>query len=138
MTPSLMRRAILDGHVVLSRTLAESGIYPAIDIEASVSRSMNDIVTPEHTALARDFRRVFAVYQQNRDLVSVGAYQAGSDPEIDRAISLIDGLKGYVVQTMDEAVDFNSSLDALGYVMNANNDPNVAAVSPEGVNAGLE
>ncbi|MEM7364941.1 MAG: FliI/YscN family ATPase [Pseudomonadota bacterium] len=123
-------RAILDGHIVLSRTLAESGIYPAIDIEASVSRSMNDIVTPEHRSLARDFRRMFAIYQQNRDLITVGAYQPGSDLEIDRAIALIDGLRNYVAQPMDEAIDFESSISELGHLMMTPENGLGSAVAP--------
>jgi len=79
-------RGVLDGHVILSRSLAESGHFPAIDIEASISRVMPDIVDAGHLQMARDLRRLYSLYQQNRDLISVGAYQPGSDPRIDKAI----------------------------------------------------
>src|SRR4051812_6035756 len=81
-------RAILDGHFVLSRKIAEAGHYPAIDIEASISRVMHDIVPHEHTALARRFKQALSMYQQNRDLIAIGAYQRGSDPRIDAALAL--------------------------------------------------
>jgi len=69
----------LDGHVVLSRRLAESGHYPAIDIEASISRVMSAVVSPEHIQLMHQFKQVMATYQRNRDLIAVGAYQRGND-----------------------------------------------------------
>ena len=76
-------RAILDGHIVLSRRLAESGLYPAIDIEASISRAMHQIATRDQLDLATRFRQVYSTYQQNRDLITVGAYRRGSDPRVD-------------------------------------------------------
>ncbi|WP_303620945.1 FliI/YscN family ATPase [Methylogaea oryzae] len=76
-------RGILDGHIVLSRDLAEAGHYPAIDVEASISRVMTDIADPGHLELARQLRRTNSTYRQNRDLISIGAYQRGSDPRID-------------------------------------------------------
>jgi flagellum-specific ATP synthase len=79
-------RAILDGHIVLSRTLAEAGIYPAVSVEASVSRVMNNIVTADHLRAAIRFRQTIAAFEKNRDLISVGAYRRGSDPAIDYAI----------------------------------------------------
>src|SRR5690606_31335645 len=80
-------RAILDGHVVLSRRLAEEGHYPAIDIEASISRAMPQIVPPDHLRQAQQLKQLYARYQQSRDLISVGAYAAGSDPLTDKAIA---------------------------------------------------
>ena len=70
-------RAILDGHIVLSRRLAESGLYPAIDVEASISRAMHQIATRDQLDLATRFRQVYSTYQQNRDLITVGAYRRG-------------------------------------------------------------
>ena len=106
-------RAILDGHVVLSRPLAESGLYPAIDIEASVSRTMPQIVTNEQRALVTRFRSLYGTYQQNRDLISVGAYQRGSDPHIDEAIAMWPRLIEFLRQDMRAAVSSAESVAAL-------------------------
>jgi flagellum-specific ATP synthase len=110
-------RAILDGHIVLSRRIAESGRYPAIDVEASVSRTMHEIVPPEHQELARRFRQQLATYEQNRDLIAIGAYQRGSDPRIDGAIALWPMLERFLQQDMRTRVDFAGSLAALQSVM---------------------
>ncbi|ANB02793.1 flagellar protein export ATPase FliI [Ectothiorhodospira sp. BSL-9] len=106
-------RAILDGHVVLSRRIADTGRYPAIDVEASVSRVMNDIVDPGHVQAARQFKQLYSQYQQNRDLISVGAYQKGSDPRVDEAIALFPRLERFLQQDLREAVNFKKSLRAL-------------------------
>ena len=110
-------RAILDGHVVLSRRIAESGRYPAIDVEASVSRAMHEIIPPEHLDLARRFRQQLATYEQNRDLIAIGAYQRGSDPRIDAAIALWPKLERFLQQDMHTRVDFAGSLAGLQAVM---------------------
>lgn len=110
-------RAILDGHVVLSRRIAEAGRYPAIDIEASVSRLMNEIADPGQIQAARLFKQIYATYQQNRDLISVGAYQKGADPRVDAAIQYYPHLEQYLFQDMREAVDFKESLRALDALM---------------------
>jgi flagellum-specific ATP synthase len=107
-------RGILDGHIVLSRALADSGHYPAIDIEASVSRVMTDIADQRHLALARRFKRLYSLYQQNRDLISVGAYHRGADPRIDEAIAMNPGIMGFLQQDMLEAVNFQRSVAELG------------------------
>ncbi len=112
-------RAILDGHVVLSRELAESGHYPAIDIEASVSRVMNDIVDLEHQQAARRFRQLYSLYEQNRDLISVGAYRAGSDPRIDEAIRFHPQLMAFMQQSHRTARSFDQSLNELLRLMGA-------------------
>jgi flagellum-specific ATP synthase len=106
-------RAVLDGHIVLSRKIAESGQYPAIDIEASVSRVMNDVVSADHLAVSRRFRRLYSAYQQNLDLISVGAYQQGSNPEVDEAIEFYPGMMQFLQQNFNEAIDFDSSLQEL-------------------------
>ncbi len=106
-------RAILDGHVVLSRELAESGHYPAIDIEASVSRVMNEIVDSEHLAAARRFRQLYSTYERNRDLISVGAYQAGSDPRVDEAIRFHPKLLSFLQQSHKTGRSFDRSLNEL-------------------------
>ena len=106
-------RAILDGHVVLSRRLAESGHYPAIDIEASVSRAMNEITSPEHQRAAREFKRLYSLYQQNRDLISVGAYELGSNEEIDLAIGAMPSLQAFLHQDMHTRFGLDESLEDL-------------------------
>lgn len=110
-------RGVLDGHVVLSRNLADSGHYPAIDIEASISRVMPDIVDTEHLQLARELRRLYSTYQQNRDLISVGAYRSGSDPRIDKAIAKNPAIMDFLQQDMEEAVDLSRSLNELAQVL---------------------
>ena len=97
-------RSILDGHIVLAREIAQRGQYPAIDIAASLSRVMNDIVAPEHEALARQFRALIANYEANRDLVLMGAYRAGADPQLDRAIAMHDRLVGFLCQARGEVI----------------------------------
>jgi flagellum-specific ATP synthase len=106
-------RAILDGHIVLSRKLAESGHYPAIDIEASISRAMNDITSLEHQDAARSFKQLYSVYQQNRDLISVGAYEKGSDQAIDAAIDAMPLLDDFLRQEMRHPVPLTQSMDDL-------------------------
>jgi flagellum-specific ATP synthase len=95
-------RAILDGHVVLSRALAESGHYPAIDIEASISRAMTAIVSEQQRRRAQQFKQVLSRYQRNRDLISVGAYVAGSDPQLDQAVALYPYLERFLQQRIEE------------------------------------
>jgi flagellum-specific ATP synthase len=109
-------RAVLDGHIVLSRELAETGLYPAIDIEASVSRSMQSVTTPEHQRLALRFRRLNAVYARNRDLITVGAYAKGRDPRIDEAIEHRARMLEFLQQEAGEAVSYKESLAQLGAV----------------------
>ncbi|MEO5343031.1 MAG: flagellar protein export ATPase FliI [Gammaproteobacteria bacterium SHHR-1] len=103
-------RAILDGHIVLSRRLAEAGHYPAIDIEASISRAMNDIVSIDHRNAANNFKRIYSLYQRNRDLISVGAYEAGADPDIDLAIRAMPELERFLQQSLEEAVQLEDSI----------------------------
>lgn len=106
-------RAILDGHFVLSRRIAESGQYPAIDVEASVSRAMHDIVPAPHFESARRFRQTLSTYQQHRDLISIGAYRAGSDPRVDAAMAVWPKMQRFLQQDMKERAKFKESLAAL-------------------------
>ncbi|MFM5917226.1 MAG: FliI/YscN family ATPase [Novosphingobium sp.] len=106
-------RAILDGHVVLSRELAQRGQYPAVDIAASLSRVMDDVVAPDHARLARQFRSLTASYEANRDLVLMGAYRAGADPQLDRAIAMHGALTEFLRQEARTSVTFPASLNAL-------------------------
>ena len=114
-------RAILDGHIVLSRALAEEGHYPAIDVEASISRVMTEIVTDEHRDMVQRFKQIYSLYQKNRDLISVGAYVAGSDPRIDEAIAMQPLLKHFLMQGMQEPTSWAESLASLEEVMH--NEP---------------
>ncbi len=106
-------RAILDGHIVLSRRIAESGHYPAIDVEASISRAMHEIASPQQIQTARQFRQILSTYQQNRDLIAIGAYTRGSDPRIDAAIALWPRMQSFLQQDLQERADFAASLTAL-------------------------
>jgi len=102
-------RAILDGHVVLSRELADEGHYPAINIEGSISRAMPNIVSGEHLAAAQRLRKLYSRYQQSRDLISVGAYVAGSDPETDLAIQKMPLILQFLTQGLREKVSVSDS-----------------------------
>lgn len=94
-------RSILDGHIVLSRALAHKNHYPAIDVLASISRVMNNIVPAEHNAAAGKIRNLLASYRKNEDLINIGAYAKGSDPNVDKAISLIDEINDFLKQGAD-------------------------------------
>lgn len=106
-------RAILDGHIVLSRELAQQGQYPAIDINASLSRVMNQITDKDHQMAARAFRTMMADYQANRDLVLMGAYRAGADPAVDRALAMHDDMRRLLMQTSEEKVTLEEARAAL-------------------------
>ena len=97
-------RSILDGHIVLSRALAERGVYPAIDVGPSVSRVMTDIVPSEHARAARALRRHLATYEENRDLILMGAYRHGADAQIDAAMSSHPAITAFIRQDADEVV----------------------------------
>lgn len=103
-------RAILDGHIVLSRTLADSGHYPAIDVEGSISRVMPIVVSEEHLAASRRIKQVYSNYQQNRDLINIGAYTKGSDPRIDLAINAEPAIKAFLQQGMQQILPYDESL----------------------------
>jgi flagellum-specific ATP synthase len=110
-------RAILDGHIVLSRQLAESGHYPAIDIEASISRAMTSLISAEYFEQVRDFKRFYSRYQRSRDLISVGAYSPGNDSLLDRAIALYPRLEAFLQQSMFERADQADSAARLGILL---------------------
>jgi flagellum-specific ATP synthase len=107
-------RAILDGHIVLSRALADAGHYPAIDIEQSISRVMINVTSGEQRQAVRKFRQLYSSYRQNQDLISVGAYQKGSDARIDEAILYYPKLQKFLQQDVQTACDFESSRQTLG------------------------
>lgn len=106
-------RAILDGHIVLSRSLAESGHFPAIDIEQSASRVMHNVVSREHFEIARRFRAINSRFEKGRDLVQIGAYLAGSDPALDEAIKCHDGMARFLQQDMFESSALDASIDGM-------------------------
>lgn len=116
-------RAILDGHIVLSRTLAEQGVYPAIDVESSVSRVMPAVVDELHLANAQKFKQKLSLYKANRDLITIGAYSRGSDPEIDSAIERFPFLRRYISQKMTESSAFAESKAGLQQVLTAAASP---------------
>ncbi|MGQ0529801.1 MAG: flagellar protein export ATPase FliI [Panacagrimonas sp.] len=106
-------RGILDGHIVLSRSVADAGLYPAIDIEASVSRVANDITPPEQQAGARRFRQLYSAYRQNRDLIAIGAYQKGADPRVDAAIQAWPSMEAFLQQSAHAGASYTDSCAAL-------------------------
>jgi len=119
-------RAILDGHIVLSRSLAEEGHYPAIDVEASISRVMPHVVSPDQLSEAQRFKQIFARYQQARDLISVGAYVPGSDPQTDFAIERIDRMKHFLQQGLNERAPQNVTLSQMKSVIAPDKNENGA------------
>lgn len=110
-------RAILDGHIVLSPRLAELGHFPAIDIEPSVSRVMSQLVSAEHAQAARRFRKLYSSYEQNRDLISIGAYTKGSDVQIDQAIEYQPRLSRFLQQSTSDAERLSKSVDRLSKLL---------------------
>lgn len=109
-------RAILDGHIVLSRSLAESGHYPAIDVEQSASRVMHNVVSKLHFDLARRFRALYSKYERARDLIQLGAYVPGTDKALDEAIHLHDGLDQFLQQDLGVSAPMESLLDEMAEV----------------------
>lgn len=106
-------RAILDGHIVLSRQLADSGHFPAIDIERSISRVMPAVTSMEHQLLARNVKQLYASFSQSKDLIAIGAYVKGSDPMLDQAISLMPRINKFLQQGMTDVVPYDDSLAGL-------------------------
>ena len=110
-------RAILDGHVVLSRQLAEQGHYPAIDIEASISRAMPQIIDSDHLQMAMRFKQLYSKYRQNEDLINVGAYVRGSDPDTDFVIDNLPSLNAYLRQGINESFPLQLSMQQMIMVL---------------------
>jgi len=109
-------KAILDGHIVLSKELAQKGHFPAIDIEKSISRCMDSIVLEPHIQLARQCKRLYSMYNQAKDLISLGGYQAGNDPELDEAIQKHREIESLLMQKTTQHVDFESSCQQLAMI----------------------
>ncbi len=110
-------RGILDGHIVLSRQLANANHYPAIDISASISRLMVEIVSPEHRQLASRIRDIMSVYEKNADLVAIGAYKPGSNRKLDFAMSKIDAVNSFLTQDVDEAFSYERCVEEMGRLL---------------------
>jgi len=106
-------RSVTDGHIVLSRSLANKGHYPAVDVLASISRVMNDIIDPEHYDNAKELIRILSTYMEAEDLIRIGAYVDGSDPDIDVAKKLIGKIDSFLRQDIYRRVSFKESVDQL-------------------------
>lgn len=106
-------RSVLDGHIILSQQLADSGHYPAIDIEKSISRVMTAVVDKKQIKYANQFKKLYSAYTQNRDLINVGMYQQGTDATLDEAIRNKDQLEAFLQQAMDECCNMQESLNKL-------------------------
>jgi flagellum-specific ATP synthase len=106
-------RGIVDGHIVLTRKLANSNHYPAIDINASISRLMNDIASEEHNSKAKRIRDILAEYYANYDLISIGAYKKGTNKKLDEAIAIIDDVNTFLKQGVNDKYTFNEIIDLM-------------------------
>jgi len=110
-------RAILDGHIVLSRELADSGHYPAIDIEKSISRVMPQVVSETHMQQARVLKQVYSMYQQNKDMITLGAYQKGTDQMLDQAINMMPRVNAFLQQGMRDVINYDDGLQGLAQLL---------------------
>jgi flagellum-specific ATP synthase len=106
-------RGTLDGHIVLSRSLAHEDHYPAIDILASVSRLMIDLVSAEHNKAAAILRQLLAIYKANEDLINIGAYVAGSNPRVDLAIKMYPAIRNFLRQAIEEKFTLEQTKEML-------------------------
>jgi flagellum-specific ATP synthase len=114
-------RAILDGHIVLSRSLAEAGHFPAIDVEASISRVMPAVCTAQQLESARRFKAHFSRYQRNHDLLAVGAYVAGADPALDASIAAYPRMERFLQQAMTEQAPLASAQREMAEIVQSAN-----------------
>ncbi len=110
-------RGILDGHIVLSRKLANANHFPAIDVSASISRLMTEIVTPEHRKLSGKLRDILSIYEKNEDLIAIGAYKSGTNPKLDYAITKIDSINNFLKQGINETFSYDESLKQLERIL---------------------
>jgi flagellum-specific ATP synthase len=131
-------RAILDGHILLSRTLADEGHYPAIDVEASISRVMPVVIDKPHMAAATRFRQIYSRFQQSRDLINVGAYVPGSDPDTDLAINKMPLFREFLQQGLDESVNLQMSEAHLQHVLAVPEQQDLDAMEQQSANPHAE
>jgi flagellum-specific ATP synthase len=124
-------RAILDGHIVLTRRIADAGQYPAIDVEVSVSRVMQDITDAPWRERIRKLKRLMAAYNAQRDLIAIGAYQRGNDPVVDEALARWPAILNFLGQDVSEAADVQASRDALARLLDDVREPTVATATTE-------
>lgn len=110
-------RSIVDGHIVLSRALAQKGHFPAVDIMQSASRVMRAVSSPEHAKLAQKLREVLAVYKDAEDLINIGAYKPGSNPKIDKAIGVIDQVNNFLKQAVDDPTNFTQTVRMMQQIL---------------------
>ncbi|MBQ9413374.1 MAG: flagellar protein export ATPase FliI [Oscillospiraceae bacterium] len=110
-------RGILDGHIVLSRSLAAANHYPAIDVGASISRLMVELVPQRHQQLASRIRDIQSIYEKNSDLVSIGAYKSGTNPKLDFALTKIDEINRFLIQGINESVSYDESVEQMAKVL---------------------
>lgn len=110
-------RSIVDGHIVLSRSLAQKGHFPAVDIMQSSSRVMRAVASPEHTRLAQKLRETLAIYKEAEDLINIGAYKPGSNPKIDKAVKVIDGVNDFLKQRVEDPTNFTQTVRMLQQIL---------------------
>lgn len=110
-------RGILDGHIVLSRKLANENHFPAIDVNASISRLMSAIVSKGHRDMASRLRDILSVYEKNSDLISIGAYKAGSNPRLDAAVAKIDAVNDFLQQSTDDSFTYEEVLNVMEEIL---------------------
>jgi flagellum-specific ATP synthase len=110
-------RGIVDGHIVLSRKLANANHFPAIDVSASISRLMNNVVSEEHRVMASRVRDILSIYEKNEDLISIGAYKSGTNPKLDFAIAKIDKINEFLCQGIQENNSYEEILDKMKEIL---------------------
>ena len=115
-------RSLLDGHIVLSRKLAERAHYPAVDILQSVSRLMPAVTTKEHKLAAQKLKEIYAIYNDAQDLINIGAFSSGSNRRIDGAIALIDKISAFLIQPVRERTNFNETIRRMTAITRAWNE----------------